>query len=245
MSPWLKVGIALAAAAVMLTLGVVYGDHISPWMIQLEDTVQAAFWPTWWIFIGVFIVAALIALPVGALWSMGGGLLFGTFWGGLAGWLSTSIAAWVSFLLMRWWLGRTDSPKHIDSKVEHLAKRLDQHAVELLTMLRIMPLIPFYVINIASAMSRMPTAHYVLASVVGLAPSTFLYAMVGHGLGSWVDAKAAWDNGQVLDTPLIGMLFALGLLAVISILGTRYFNRLKLNGKGPASTDTSAPSPKD
>jgi len=239
MSSWLKVGIALTAAALMLTLGVVYGDEISPWMIQLEQTVQAAFWPTWWIFVGVFIVAALIALPVGALWSMGGGLLFGTFWGGLAGWLSTSIAAWVSFLFMRWWLGRTDSPKTIDSGVQRLAKRLDQHAVELLTMLRIMPLIPFYVINIAAAMSRMPTTQYVAASFIGLAPSTFLYAMVGNGLGSWVDAKAAWDNGNVLDTPLIGMLFALGLLAVISILGARYFNHLKLNGKGHSPTDTS------
>ena len=238
MSSWLKVGIALAVAAGMLTLGVIYGDAISPWMVRLEETVQAAFWPSWWIFVGVFIVAALIALPVGALWSMGGGLLFGTLWGGLAGWLSTSIAAWVSFLVMRWWLGRTDSSQTLDPRVERLAKRLDQHAVELLTMLRIMPLIPFYVINIAAAMSRMPTAHYVAASFIGLAPSTFLYAMVGNGLGSWVDAKAAWDNGNVLDTPLIGMLFALGLLAVISILGARYFNHLKLNGKRHSQTHT-------
>lgn len=235
MTSWLKILIALLGAATMLTLGVVYADEISPWMIQLEQAVQASFWPTWWIFVGVFVVAALMALPVGALWSMGGGLLFGTFWGGLAGWLSTSVAAWVSFLLIRWWLGRTDQPKTLDPRIERLAKRLDQHAVELLTMLRIMPLVPFYLMNIAAAISRMSTRQYVVASISGLAPSTFLYAMIGNGLGSWVEAKAAWDNGNVLDTPLIGMLFALGLLAMMSIISARYFNHLKLNGKRGSS----------
>lgn len=239
MSFWLKALIALIAAAAMLTLGVVYGDDLSPWMTQLETAVQAAFWPTWWVFVGVFVVAALVALPVGALWSMAGGLLFGTFFGGLAGWLSTSIAAWLSFLLLRWWLGKTVEPKPFDPRVRRLAIRLDQHSLELLMVLRIMPLIPFYLINLAASMSPMSAGRYLLASVIGLAPSTFLYAMVGSGLGSWVEAKAAWDQGNVLDPSLIGMLLALGLLAAVSIWGARRLSHLSANELGVAKHDWS------
>lgn len=211
----------------MLTLGVVYGEEISPWMSELETAVQAAFWPTWWVFVGVFVVAALIALPVGALWSMAGGLLFGTVWGGLAGWVSTSMAAWLSFLVMRWWLRRSEKPPIRDPRLERLARRLDHHSIELLMVLRIVPLIPFYLINVAAAMSPMPTRRYLVASVVGLLPSTFLYAMVGHSLGSWVEAKAAWDQGDVLGSSLMGVLGALGLLAVLSTWGARRLGRLK------------------
>ncbi len=227
MSSWLKALIALGAAATMLALGVFYGEEISPWMTQLEAAVQAAFWPTWWVFVGVFVVAASIALPVGALWSMAGGLLFGTFWGGLAGWVSTSMAAWLSFLVMRWWLDRDNTKKIADPRLKGLANRLDHHSIELLMVLRIVPLIPFYLINVAAAMSPMPASRYLVASVVGLAPSTFLYAMVGHSLGSWVEAKAAWDQGDVLGSSLMGVLGALGLLAVLSTWGAKRLVRLK------------------
>lgn len=239
MSFWLKALIALTAAAAMLILGVVYGDELSPWMMQLEAAVHAAFWPTWWVFVGVFVLAALVALPVGALWSMAGGLLFGTFLGGLAGWLSTSIAAWLSFLLMRWWLGRSARSKMSDPRLERLAHRLDHHSIELLMVLRIVPLLPFYLINVAAAMSPMPARRYLLASVIGLAPSTFLYAMVGHSLGSWVEAKAAWDQGDVLSSSLIGVLGALAVLAFLGSWGARRLGHLRVDDLGRTSNKIS------
>ncbi|HEY7906304.1 MAG TPA: VTT domain-containing protein, partial [Wenzhouxiangella sp.] len=99
------------------------------------------------------------------------------------------------------------------------------------------PLIPFYLINVAAAMSPMPTRRYFVASVIGLLPSTFLYAMVGHSLGSWIEAKAAWDQGDVLGSSLMGVLGALGLLAVLSTWGARRLGRLKADRGITSSVD--------
>lgn len=227
MSPLIKALIILSLASIMLWLGTVYGDEITPWIVTLEQAVSGSFYATWWLFVGVFIIAALIALPVGALLSMAGGLLFGAFWGGLAGWLSTSLAAWLSFVAMRWWLGERDSSLTQNTSLQALAKRLDHHATELLMILRIVPLVPFYLINMAAAISPMPAARYTWASVIGLMPSTFLYAMVGHSLGSWGDAKAAWDRGEIMNSSLMGALVALAVLAGLGAWGSRRLDRIK------------------
>lgn len=222
-----KAIIILVVASIMLWLGKVYGHEISPFMSQLELQVSSAFWPTWWLYVGLFILLALAALPVAALLSMGGGLLFGLGWGGLAGWLSTSIAAWISFAIMRWWFGGRLEPERIHPRLRTLIHRLDHHSTELLMVLRIVPLVPFYLINVAGAMSSMSAHRYSLATLIGLAPSTFLYAAIGHSLGSWVEAQAAWEQGELLSSSLLGALVALGSLAALSTWGLRRMERLK------------------
>lgn len=231
MSSILKALLILTLAAVMLYLGATHGDEITPWILSLEQAVGESFFKTWWVFVGFFILGALIALPVGALLSMGGGLVFGAFWGGLAGWLSTSIAAWLSFVAMRWWMGNNERTVSMPSKLTQLAKRLDHHSMELLMILRIVPLVPFYLINVAAALGSMPTSRYLVASFIGLAPSTFVYAMVGHSLGSWMEAKQAWDQGEILTSSLLGALAALACLAALSAWGARRLNLIKAHSK--------------
>ncbi len=233
MPVWFKAVIILTFATAMLWLGTVYGDQVSPLITRLELEVSQAFWSTWWLFVAAFIIMALVALPVGALLSMGGGLLFGIGLGGLAGWLSTSVAAILSFLVMRWWMGERVTAASASPMLNTLVKRLDQHSVELLMVLRIVPLVPFYLINVAGALSPMPTSRYVWASVVGLAPSTFLYATIGHSLGSWVEAQAAWESGDLLGSSLIGALVALAGLAALSTWGMRRLEKMKLRKTRP------------
>jgi len=231
----LKAAVVLVMACLMLYLGSAHGERLSPMMLHLEATVAASFFTTWSLFVLAFVLMALVALPVGALLSMGAGLLFGVWWGGLAGWLSTSIAAWLSFVGLRWWLGENatledlnNGPSFVRHRLTHLlTHRLDHHSAELLMVLRIVPLVPFYLINVAAALSPMSTWRYVLASIIGLMPSTFLYAMVGHGLGSWVEAKTAWEQGEVLTGSLFGVLGALGALAVLSAWGAKRLHRLQ------------------
>lgn len=230
MSPtWIKVFSVLLAAGAMLALGVVYGDAITPWIGTLEAEVGERFWPTWWVFVGVFVVLALIALPVGALLSMGGGLLFGAFWGGVAGWLATSLAAALSFWVMRLWMGTNHKRSPATDQLVGLVGALNHRSFEFLMVLRIVPLLPFYLVNIAAAASPMAGRHYVLASAIGLVPSTFLYAVIGNSFGSWVEAKARWDQGELLTGQMIAALIALAAMAVLSGWGVRRLQQLKTN----------------
>jgi uncharacterized membrane protein YdjX (TVP38/TMEM64 family) len=101
-------------------------------------------------------------------------------------------------------------------------------------VLRIVPLLPFYLINIAAAASPMAGRRYVLASAIGLAPSTFLYAVIGNSFGSWVEAKARWDRGELLTGQMIAALVALAALAVLSAWGLKRLQQLKHPQPDPA-----------
>ena len=226
-SPIVKAVIVLMASAIMLWLGTVYGHTISPLIIRLETQVNVAFWTTWWVYLGLFIILALAALPVAALLSMGAGLLFGLGWGGFAGWTATSLAALISFVMMRWWVGERVEPERIHPRLKSLIHRLDYHSTELVLVLRIVPLVPFYLINVAAALSPMSFHRYLVATLIGLAPSTFLYATIGHSLGSWVEAQAAWEQGDLLSTSLLSALVALGGLAIFSTWGMRRLDQLR------------------
>ena len=219
----------------MLLVGLVYGDAINPWISQLEQEVQAHFWATWWVFLGVFLIMALLALPVGALLSMGAGLLFGGLWGGLAGWLATTVAACLSFWVMRAWMDpQKRGTASASDQLLGLARYFNHRGFEFVMVLRIVPLLPFYLINIGAAASPISARHYTLASAIGLAPSTFLYAVIGASFGSWVEAKARWDEGELLNGQMIGALIALATLAVLSAYGVRRLQQLKRNHSEPA-----------
>jgi uncharacterized membrane protein YdjX (TVP38/TMEM64 family) len=96
-------------------------------------------------------------------------------------------------------------------------------------VLRIVPLLPFYLINIAAAAGPMAGRRYVLASAIGLVPSTFLYAVIGNSFGSWVEAKARWDQGELLTGQMIAALIALAAMAVLSGWGVRRLQQLRTN----------------
>ncbi len=231
---WIKVFSVLLAASGMLVLGVVYGDAITPWISRLEGQVSQHYWATWWVFVGVFVVLAVVALPVGALLSMGGGLLFGPLWGGLAGWLATTLAAALSFWAIRLWMGASKPSASASDLLTGWVGQLNDRAFEVLMVLRIVPLLPFYLINVGAATSPMSSRHYLLATAIGLAPSTFLYAVIGASFGSWVEAKARWDQGELLSGQMVGALIALATLAVLSAYGVRRLQQLKANHSGSA-----------
>jgi len=96
------------------------------------------------------------------------------------------------------------------------------------------PLLPFYLINVAAATSPMSSRHYLLATAIGLAPSAFLYAVIGNSLGSWVEAKARWDQGELLTGQMIGALMALATLAVLTAYGVRRWHQLKTHHSASA-----------
>jgi uncharacterized membrane protein YdjX (TVP38/TMEM64 family) len=118
--------------------------------------------------------------------------MFGWFAGGLAAVVGASIGAVLLFLIARSAFGETLRAKAGPS-INGLVDGFQKDALSYLLFLRLVPAVPFFVVNIAAALLGVPLRTYVIGTVFGILPATFAFASIGAGLDS-VIAKAKADQ---------------------------------------------------
>lgn len=131
--------------------------------------------------------AVLIALSIpGALvMSLGGGYLFGALAGGSVAIVGETVGATAMFLAARSAFGAAFAHRFLKpgGMGRRLVEAVEENPFAGLLMLRLIPAVPFTLVNLAAGLVRMPVGTYVAATVIGIAPSTFIYAWIGQGLG--------------------------------------------------------------
>lgn len=174
------------------------------------------------IYIAVYAVVVAISLPVSIYLTLAGGYLFGLWLGGGAAWLGASLGASLLFLAARTALGDT-LRRHAGPWMARFEAGFSNNAFNYLLALRLLPVLPFWVVNLAPAFFAVKLRDYVLATLIGIVPATFVIASVGAALHEAFAAGAALDPAaavrQLLFSPLVlgaiaGMI-ALSLLPVV------------------------------
>lgn len=218
--------ITLLALAVLLAIG----SHGMEPALRLLETMESATEKHLLLMLGLFIASfallAILALPIGSLYCLAAGYLFGIWLGSAAALIGASIAAAATFTLVRRFGGLGFRQRLEESRVEPLLKLLERDATWYLILFRIIPIAPFFIFNAAAGMTRIRALHFNLASIVGLAPTTVIYAAAGNGLGSVLDAQEL-AGLELLMQPAIGLpLLALAALIMVSYLVRRHINRV-------------------
>ena len=186
------------------------------WAAVHRDQINLATLDAWlgslgpWAPIGYVILYALatVAFVPGAIFALVGGALFGPVWGSLWNLLGATLGATLAFLVARYivgdWVGR---------KAGGLLKRLidgvDAEGWRFVAFVRLVPLFPFNLSNYVLGLTRIPLHHYVIATLVCMAPGAVAYTWLGHAGRGALTGEA--------DTVRYGLL-ALGLLAAIALL---------------------------
>ena len=184
-----------------------------------------------WAPIGYMIIFALatVAFAPGAIFSLIGGALFGPVWGSLWNLLGATLGATLAFLVARYIVG--DWVRH---KAGGLLKRLidgvDAEGWRFVAFVRLVPLFPFNLSNYVLGLTRIPLHHYVIATLVCMAPGAVAYTWLGHAGRGALTGEA--------DTVRYGLL-ALGLLAAIALL-PRLIGRMRRHSHGLRQTISSA-----
>jgi uncharacterized membrane protein YdjX (TVP38/TMEM64 family) len=162
----------------------------------------------------VLIYAALVALsvPGAAILTIAGGFLFGTWIGGLCAVIGATLGATAIFLAARGGLGGL--AQRAGRFVGKLEAGFRADAFNYLLVLRLVPIFPFWLVNLVPALVgvRLPT--YVLATFLGIIPGTFVYASLGNGLGSLVEEP---DLAIIFKPSLLVPIIGLALLALIPV----------------------------
>lgn len=164
------------------------------------------------LFVVVYATCVALSLPVATLLTLLGGFLFGV-WIGLAAVVTgATLGATVVFLIAQSSVGNTLRAR-AGPLYQKVASHMQTNALGYLLFMRLVPIFPFFLVNIVPALFGMRVSAYVLATFVGIIPGTFVFVNFGQQLG---------EIGAVSDLVSPQMLFALGLLGVFVLIPTVY-----------------------
>lgn len=241
--------LALAAAAVFATgLNRYFRlDALISHRDMLQDFVAAHRIGALLLYMLVYVGAVTLSIPGAAFLTVLGGFLFGWLVGGAAAAVSATVGAVFVFLIARTSIGDA-LVRRGGGRARRLAEGFRDDAFSYLLFLRFLPLVPFWITNLASALFGVPLRTFYLATQIGVIPGTYAFAVAGSGLDSVIAAQhraqeaclaaGGLDCGFALKlryllTPEIVTAFvALSLLALVPVVVKRLFGR-RLKGFGP------------
>jgi len=169
----------------------------------------------WWGpfgFILIYGIGCMLALP-GSLLTLCGGAIFGVAWGTLYNILASNLGATLAFFMARYF-GRDFISRFMKGRVEAFDEKVASHGFRFIFTLRLIPLIPFNGLNLGSGLSKIKYRDYLLGSVLGMLPGTFIYTYFADAL-----LKGTTGSGKRALTNLI---IASALLILISLVPTLY-----------------------
>lgn len=188
---------------------------------SLTAMVGANLWGSLALFTLLYAVATAFSFPAASILSIFGGFLFGWWLAGLAVAIGATAGATAIFMVARSALGAFLRDR-MPQRVKNLAEGFEKDAFGYLLVLRLAPVFPFAVSNVAPALFKVSVRTYVAATFLGILPGVFAYTWLGQGVGSVIDAaEAAGREPSVGDlvTPEITLAFAaLAVVAAIPIL---------------------------
>ncbi|MBF0160390.1 MAG: VTT domain-containing protein [Magnetococcales bacterium] len=191
--------------AVAASMALYYRDSLNP--AQLESWVQG--WGTAGMitFVGLYAVATILFLP-GSVLTLAAGALFGPWLGGGLSLLGATTGAAIAFLLARYLAGAWIAQK-AQGMMARLLAGVESEGWRFVAFVRLVPLFPFNLLNYALGLTRIRFDHYVLTSLLCMAPGGLAYSWLGYA-----GREAASGSTEAVRTAL----WALGLLTMALLI---------------------------
>lgn len=169
-------------------------------------------------FMTVYIVQTALSLPGAAILSLAAGAIFGSIMGTVYANIAATLGATLAFLVTRYLL-RDVVLNKFGNKLEGMNRELEQRGFSYLLFLRLVPLFPFFLINLAAGLTRLPLRTFFFGTMFGIIPGGFVYVNAGASLAT-IDSLSGVASPRVL-----GSFALLGLFALVPVLYNKLNNR--------------------
>lgn len=183
------------------------------WVAQ--NPVQASL-----LYVLVYALVVAFSLPVAVLLTPVGGYLFGVWLGAVLSVIGATLGSVVLFLAARSALHDVFHRK-AGAMLARLEAGFRRDSFNYLLFLRLVPVFPFWLVNIVPALLGMRLGPYVLATVIGIIPAAIVYASLGAGLGLVIERGEVPDLGIIFEWRILLPLLGLSLLALIPVVYSR------------------------
>ena len=164
------------------------------------------------IYIAAYASLVALSVPGAAVLTIAGGFLFGTWLGTLCAVVGATLGATGIFLATRAGLGGL--ARRAGPLVGKLEAGFRADAFNYLLVLRLVFIVPFWLVNLVPALAGVRLSTFVLATFLGIIPGTFVYASFGNGLGNVVGEPGL---AVLLRPSVLGPIIGLVILALIPV----------------------------
>jgi len=173
------------------------------------------------IFIGIYIFMVAISAPSASLLTILGGFLFGPVFGTIYVVISASIGATIIFIV-----AKTAFYDFFHTKAKGFLKKMaagfQKNAVSYLLFLRLVPLFPFWLINIVPAFFGVRIKTFFLTTLFGVLPGTMVYVLLGNGMGTILDQGKELNMGVIFKPAILIPIVGLAILALVPIVYKKF-----------------------
>lgn len=229
---WVRV--ALLPALIILGLAAFLGLHLDRYLtfealaanrswlllqVELNPALIAL------AFAAVYIAAATLSLPGSSILTMSAGFLFGLYVGTAIAVVSATVGAMLLFFIARTSFGEFLRGRALGA-LQSLKDGFQKSAFNYLLFLRLVPLFPFWLINLAAAFLDVPPRTFVAGTFLGIIPGAAVYASVGSGLGQILNQGRKPDLDILFTPNILIPILALAALSLVPV-GYRWFRRGK------------------
>ena len=185
----------------------------------------------------LYAVVVAFSLPLGAVMTITAGFLFGVVVGTITVVVGATIGATAIFLAIQMGLGKSLASKS-EGWVAKMKDGFNRNAFSYLLALRLIPVFPFALVNIVPALLGVSLSVYFLATLLGIIPGSFVYILLGDGLGAIFDAGGTPNLSIIFEPRVILPILALASLVLLQV-GYRYVqDKIKSKPSKEAKTGT-------
>ena len=175
-------------------------------------------------FMAVYIVVVAFSLPGGAVLTIVGGFLFGLALGTVFVVVSATIGATALFLVAKTTIGDALNAR-MGPWLQKMEQGFQENAFNYLLAMRLIPIFPFFVVNLVPAFLGVRLKTYFLATLFGIIPGSVVYIQVGAGLGSIFDSGEEFTAAGILTPDVVLALVGLAILSLLPILYEKFKER--------------------
>lgn len=157
------------------------------------------------LFVAVYVVSTALSLPGASLLTLAGSAVFGVVWGLLLVSFASSIGATLAFLSARFLL-RDWVERRFGDKLASLQAGMKQEGALYLLSLRLIPIFPFFLVNLLMGLTPIRVSTYYWVSQLGMLPGTFVYVLAGSELANLTSTGNILSPGLMVALTLLGLM---------------------------------------
>jgi uncharacterized membrane protein YdjX (TVP38/TMEM64 family) len=179
-------------------------------------------------FAAIYAVAVAFSIPGATLMTITAGFLFGPYLATLYVVFGATAGATILFLAARYAFSDILRAR-AGAAMAKMADGFNENPVSYMLILRLVPLFPFWLVNLVPAFLGVTLATFVITTLFGIVPGTFVYALLGDGAGAVLEAGQDLDLRIIFKPRFLAPLVGLCVLAAIPVV----YKKIKGRGKVP------------
>lgn len=173
------------------------------------------------IYVVTYVSVVVLSIPGATFMTLVGGFLFGQWMGTCMVVFSATLGASLLFLS-----AKMASADLLSKKVGSLSKKMQdgflENAFSYLLTLRLIPLFPFFAVNLAAALFQIPFRTFFIGTFLGIVPGTFVYVSMGVALREVIQ-KPSFSLKVILEPKILLAFIGLGVLSLLPV----FYKKLK------------------